>query len=250
MINGIRSTLGEGLVDHSGAGFPPETDYVFQQARIRPTDPVLPPLVFVHGAGGYIEESFAGNPTTVLLWRELAKYFTVIATDMGGDQWGNYIHQYYIERARLYLQNTMGCTGQVTLVGVSMGGAGVLNYTRNPAYSSNVRAVAGIIPLTSLNSIKAIFPASLNAAYGGDYTDATYGANHSPVVYGNASSFTNVPVKLFNSTGDTVTLPADQATFVAARPQTMTQVIGTAEHSDFLVGESIPSVVEFVRYLR
>ena len=255
MINGIRTYHGVGKVDNVSAGWPNETDYVMQRARVKPGEEVLPPLVFVHGAGALTDAHFEDFPLTVKLWFELAKYFTVIVTDMGGSLWGSFAHQGYIERARLYLNNTMGCSGPVTLVGVSMGGGAIMAYARNGAYASNVRAVAGIVPLTSLNSLKNLNPAfqvSIDAAYSGagGYTDATSGANHSPVIFGNHANWANTPTKLFYSSNDTTTTPADQAILTTARPQTMTQMIGLNGHSDASVGDSIPGVVEFCRYLR
>lgn len=255
--NGTRARIGEGYVDNVTAGFSPETDYILQRTPYG-AQTVPPPLVFVHGAGGHIDGMLGGDQANIpggypymsaLIW-QLAHYFTVIATDMGGDGWGNMTHQGYIERARLYLNSQMGCSGPVTLVGVSMGGGASLAYARNPSYASNVRAVCGIIPVISLAALKTIFTSSVNAAYGGNYTDAAYGANHSPIIFGNASTMTSTPVKLFYSSTDTTTLPADQATYVASRPQTMEQMVGTNGHGDLSVYDATPSAIDFCRFLR
>lgn len=210
-----------------------------------------PPLIFCHGAG--VRRSFwitdPAFPYMQALIRELAKNFVVYASDLGGDWWGSADHTARIEEARTYLNTTMGTSGPVTLVGLSMGGLGALNYAR--ANPGNVRGLSLLYPVLNVAQFKIDNPsnvASLDSAYPGGYTDGLYGANCSPAVYGNALT-PSIPVNICYSSADTVVAPATVTAFRAARPTTRIEMVGTQGHTDGSVGDALTSLVSFARVL-
>lgn len=197
--------------------------------NVPPSSPVPPPLIFCHGAGYLLDSVIDGtSPWHKLLMETLAKYFTVFVSDFDSTQtkgiWGCDAHVALIEDARTYLASTMGSTGKVTLVGVSMGGLGVMNYAKN--YPGNVKTLAPITAVIDLqdwwSSLTVPARASIDAVYPPNYSDATYGANYNPKLWW--SSLTkDIFVKLFYSTADQPPFYNAIGSMQASRPSTLAQ---------------------------
>lgn len=117
--------------------------------------------------------------------------FQCTATPGGiGDLWANDNAYAYIDACgpSCKVANVGAKSGKVILVGLSQGALSVLGYAGR--YPANVAAVQAYLPNTSLAASKANggYTAQVNAAYGGNYTDATYGAQHSPEIQMNAAT--------------------------------------------------------------
>lgn len=124
-----------------------------------------------------------------------------------GDLWANDSAYSYIDAMRTYMQSPeIGArSGKVVLVGLSQGALNVLAYAGR--YPANVAGVQAYLPNTSLAATKANsgYTAAVNAAYGGNYTDAAYGAQHSPEIQMNAATNPyTMPINLVYASDDPV----------------------------------------------
>lgn len=210
-----------------------------------------PPLIYVHGAGQTTINILDGLPLHGIMFRELANYFTVAVCDFGGDKWGTTEHTGRIDEIRAYLASDWGTSGLVTLVGVSMGGLGAINYGRH--YPNNVRAISAIMPVLDMVHFKANFDTPggvIDTQYGypgtSGYVDSVHGSQHNPTNYGSAMT---APLKVFYSNTDTVTPSGVINAYAAARPATTFSMVGTAGHTDQTIGDSTAGVVQFSRFI-
>ena len=134
--------------------------------------------------------------------------FQPTATPTGiGDLWANDNCYSFIDAMRTYMQGAaVGAkAGKVVLLGVSQGALNALAYAGR--YPANVAGVQAYLPNTSLAATKANsgYTAQVNAAYGGNYTDATYGAQHSPEIMMNAAANPyTMPINLIYASDDPV----------------------------------------------
>lgn len=205
------------------------------------------PMVYCHGSG---DTSLTVLPKSGQgpLIRSLAERHTIAVCDLGGQTWGNDTVITRIGQARTYLRNTWGSEGQVTLVGISMGGLAALAYAlANP---SAVRAVALIIPALDLNDLvvnnRGGAAADVNAAYGGAYNNATHGPTHNPAVYA-ASLRATMPIAIWTASDDPICVPSTADGFVTSRPQTARTDVGALGHSEASITAALDGVVQFVR---
>ena len=130
------------------------------------------------------------------------------ATPTGiGNLWANDNAYSFIDAMKTYLQGSeVGArAGKIVVVGLSQGALNALAYAGR--YPEKVAAVQAYLPNTSLAATKAAagYTASLNSAYGGNYTDATYGAQHSPEIMMNlATNPYTMPINLVYASDDPV----------------------------------------------
>jgi len=214
-------------------------------------------MIFCHGAGYDLDGSLGAGVLTegtyhLKLIQTLSKYFTVFTSDFDVTQsrgiWGCEDHIAFIEDARLYLESEYGTSGKVTLAGVSMGGGGVLNYTRK--YPSNVRALAPITAVIDMqawwNYLDPSGRTSIDMVYPPYYTDAAYGALYNPAVWASTLD-PDIPVKLFYSTADVPPFYATVPAWLAARPSTLAQNY-PGGHAEAGLVYMLDDVVKFLRY--
>jgi len=160
---------------------------------------------------------------------ELSQFATVRAQDFGGMTWGNDAGTDKVHTAIAQMRSTWGVTGKVALVGISMGGCVVLNYTKR--FPDDVACVAAAIGLTDLGTLydsETGYDASIDAAYGGSF-DTDDRNNHSPQLFINSIP-PSLPISLWTSTNDPIVYPAWHAAFKAARPQTDQFLMGDLGH--------------------
>lgn len=122
-----------------------------------------------------------------------------------GNLWANDKAYGFIDAMRIYMQSTaVGAkSGKVILVGLSQGALNVLAYAGR--YPANVAAVQAYLPNTSLAGTAATpgYSASVNAAYSGGYSDAIYGATHSPeIMMNNSTNPYTMPINLVYANND------------------------------------------------
>lgn len=166
---------------------------------------VGPPVMMVHGAEGSNNGAFAWSQygTRTKVPRGCLDAGRVIhSPELGGNYtWGNALCQSKMDAAYA----NMG-SEKIILAGQSMGGPGSCTWAAN-----NPTKVAGIIlviPVLHLGSIlSSVYASDLNAAYGGAYSDATYG-DYSPVIRARNGEFpAGVPVQIWYGNVDTLCLP-------------------------------------------
>jgi pimeloyl-ACP methyl ester carboxylesterase len=197
-----------------------------------------PGVVYCHGYG---EVSFSptnsANTGQYPLFNALANQFAVASGDFSNDAWGNSTSVGNVGTTKTWMQSAMGAqSGKVGLVGVSMGALTALNYAK--ANPSSVACVVCVLPAIDLNDFATNntggYGASANAAYGGTYSDGTYGSSSNPYYY--AASFPSIPVHLYYSTADTVSLPTWVTGFISnCASATGTVISTTLNHSEAAV---------------
>lgn len=170
--------------------------------------PVIPqagyPVLMVHGAEGDPNGAWAWTQydTRTKVPRGCLDAGRVIhSPELGGNHtWGNATCQARIDEAYARMGSQ-----KIILASQSMGGPGGLTWAAN-----NPTKVAGIIlviPVLHLGSIlSSSYAADLNAAYGGTYSDDTYG-DYSPVIRARRGTFPSLPIQMWYGTSDSLCLP-------------------------------------------
>lgn len=189
-------------------------------------------VIYCHGANGDAAScrDYAAIGELHLV-NALAAVFPVLSVDAGGPTaFGNDTAIARVDDAVTYLQGTRGAkSGTVLLVGASMGGFTVLNYTR--AHPSKVGAVVAVNPGIDLNDIvvnnRAGLASAVDAAYG-TYVEATQGATHNPATY--AATMT-VPTRIFYASDDTVVIPSTVTAYAAAAQNVTAVSVGALGHT-------------------
>jgi pimeloyl-ACP methyl ester carboxylesterase len=188
------------------------------------------------------------NYGTLHLVNALAEHFPVLSVDAGGPlAFGNATAVARVGDAVSHLQGTLNATsGTVLLVGASMGALSCLNYAK--AHSEKVAAVVGVIPALDLNDIvvndRAGLGPSVDAAYGGAYSEATHGATYNPATY--AATFTT-PTRLYYASDDTTAIPGAVTAFDTACGVASAVSLGALGHTEAAI-DAAPrdSIVQFL----
>lgn len=180
-------------------------------------------VIGTHGAGSWYHQwlSPPGSQTVAIgpfnVFREcLRRGIPFITTDAGGvNTFGNDTALTSVTNAFNHLV-AQGChPSRVMLAGVSMGNLVNMSWAR--ANLSKVAAILGMIPAMNITAAHAEnrggYTASINAAYGGAYSEAVYGATHNPATF--KAQLAGIPFKAFYSTNDTQVLPAEVLDVVA-----------------------------------
>ena len=145
--------------------------------------------IYVHGAeaGAGCYDWMTASPYRWPLFRNVADTCGIVgvSADLGGSAtWGNATVQSRLDAAFTYTQTLPGVKlGKVILVAQSMGGVAALVWAKNNP--SKAACVVGLIPVTNLTHAWATssYTAAINAAYGGAYSEAVYGANFNPATF-------------------------------------------------------------------
>lgn len=132
--------------------------------------------------------------------------YLVISGDFGGNLWGNDTAQSRIASTITYAKNTLGGkVGKVAMFGTSMGGCTALSY--GARYPAEVACIAAIGPACDLTLMDPKF-GTVDAAYGGAYSDTVHGPDHNPQKMATLGKFGSMPVKAWYGDTDTVVLPS------------------------------------------
>ena len=197
--------------------------------------PKFPPVsarrgtMFVHGAGSdatYCIAPYGKQSTTT--GRIVETGTVAFSGDIGGTTtWGNATAMARMSSAYTYLQGRTGVApGPVALVSGSMGGLTSLNWAAQNR--DKVACVVTVIPVINPNDIvvnnRDGYAASVNSAYAGGWSQATYGSTYNPLTLAQAGKFAGLPILIFYGLTDTLCVPAQAEAFAAAVGSTVTLV--------------------------
>lgn len=175
----------------------------------------------------------------------------------GAAQWGNDDNQQGINSAKNFGVSYGGSsTKKLFLVGLSMGACATLSYAGR--YPANVAGVLGILPAIDIsayknaaaNGLPESFRTTIDAAYGGSYSNATDGPTHNPRVMADTGVYT-MPIQLWWGYEDVYAPYHLVSAFYAAvksanagAPITINRVPGlSVEHADAPAGDVPKSVI-------
>lgn len=205
-----------------------------------------PGVLYVHGA-----EADVGGGLTWMTIATRAKLInaiadaghTMLSCDLGGvATWGNDTAISRITAAKNYLLTLQDvAAGKIILVGQSMGGQNALVWAAaNPTL---VKGVICAIPVINIQDVRnRVYTASVDAAYTGGYSDAAYGAAHSPYVIAGNGGLNGIRMQLWYGDSDTTCLPQyTQAMATRANAVELHQVSGG--HAESTVGSIDPAIV-------
>lgn len=177
-----------------------------------------PVIIVCHGRSWSATEIFL-TPTLMAFCNWLSQHgYGVLSIDAGqGDTWGNQASETALGNAITWLKGANGFADQskkVVLLGHSMGGLVTLNYAKN--HPTDVAGVIGGAPATNLARwhADATYGASVDTAYGGNYT--TNAAGRDPILY--AGSFPSIPTRFYSCLDDTLIPTSEIQTFMSALP--------------------------------
>lgn len=205
-----------------------------------------PALLFCHGALGSGTQATDAVTSSRLL-KALAEDYVVMECDWGGDLFGNDVVMGMMNDALAWLRSTWNASAAPPVaMGWSMGACQALNY----ALDNETSAVVAMIPVTDLEYVHANnvlgMAATINAAYGGTYTQAEDGPRNDPKVFAPLLD-PDLPVGLFCSTNDALLPLVTAHRFVWARPQTMYKEWGAFGHNINAIGSGRSQVLEYLR---
>ena len=221
-------------------GAAPSEGSVIVRPKRRPATPKSG-VMFVHGAGSTSLYCLLDDGKQGRLTRKIASAgYTGWSHDNGGPQtWGNDLALLRMSSGRDALRSQPGVTsgGKIALVSASMGGLNSLAWIgawTAGGGPSPVSCVVSVIPVLDLTDIhtnnRGGFASLINAAYGGAYSEASYGATHNPMTMAQAGRFTGIPMLIFYGTSDTICLPGRAQAFAAAVGSSVTLVPLAAGH--------------------
>ncbi len=200
-------------------GAAPGESSVVIRPKYPPTTP-KPGVMFVHGAGSDSTYCISPLASQAQLTRKVAAAgFHGFSHDNGGvATWGNDTAISRLTAGRTHLQSALPVkAGKVALVAASMGGLNALAWAgANPAQVSCIVAVIPVIDVTDIHANnRSGYAASINSAYAGGWSEATYGATHNPLTMARAGLYAGIPMLLFYGLTDTLCIPAKTEQFAA-----------------------------------
>lgn len=238
----------------SQAAYSPVNDAAGRAYLLRPkqfrADGTVTGIVFCHGAGGSEADAWSGASTNLKrILGSIAQTRPVLAPayTAGGDKWGNAAAVTQVNDAVTYL-GAQGCrANKVILVTRSMGNLYAMNWAR-----ANLSKVAGIVSFEGVSDLlnirnQAGFTASVDAAYAGGYSNATYGATYNPTVYAATHDLDGIPTRLYYATDDTTVPPATVTTLAGLIPTASAISMGTGGHADApLANVDLPDLLTWI----
>jgi hypothetical protein len=209
-------------------------------------------IIYYHGVGSgatWVLDQL-GNQADLTM--KLSRYWPGVAATYGGDLWGN---DASIAEAELYLGH-LHSRGQGAGVDFgtqsgSMGGATALNQAiQGTTYQPT--AMCLILPTINIDDIHANnrggLASSIDAAYGGAWSEGTYGALHNPHTYMASPDIAGIPMLIFYGLTDDICLPAYTEAFIAADPSNRTGVpLATGHDFDSYAAVDHDMIVEFFK---
>lgn len=202
-----------------------------------------PGVVLVPGSGE--GPLFPFNPTVAQPLIEAltdAGFAVGCATPL--NQWGNAYARTWISSVRALLQNRYGArAGKIGLAGLSQGGLNVLSWAgANPSLTG---AVTGYMAPPDLAYAAGAngYGASVNAAYGGQYVEASMGATYNPQTMAAAGKYAGIPIELVYASNDDVVPLSLQTAFRDAVGSNVTMRNGGATGHSWSVTYQNPAVL-------
>lgn len=179
----------------------------------------LPGILHVHGAGGTgltaLNWYGDGDPHATNTFTDAG--FTSLSPDLGGPQtWGNSNITDKMSTARNYLLTLPNVKpGKIVLYGQSAGGLAALNWAAaNPTL---VACIVLIVPVVNLTDIKVNnrtgYAALIDAAYGGNYSEAVHGATRNPKTMAAAGKYAGIPILIHYGLSDTTCIASETEQF-------------------------------------
>lgn len=192
-----------------------------------PYAPVMAGVAYVHGAGSRADYCLSPLGKQGARTNVVSSVFPGIAGDNGGvETWGNDVAVARLGGNLTRLAARSDVSGDYALIGDSMGGLNSLVYAAQATVKP--KAIVMVIPVINPEDIRANnrsgYAASINAAYGGFYNEATLGATKNPYTMRAASKLAGIPMLIFYGLTDTLCLPAWVEAFAAADPTNRTLV--------------------------
>ncbi len=230
----------------SGRYYAGEADLVMLPRQWRAGAPAV---IYCHGATQTVDQMIdvsTYNGIRRALTAVANAGFPVVGIHGAGDAWGNATHLSRITAGITYARNTIGASSDpVILIGGSMGGGAVQAYAGN--FAASVACVVGFVPVCDLLDLhdNRGFGASIDAAYGGAYSDASDGPDHSPVKLAAAGRLNTVPFAAWYGASDATCIPSITQACVANQAHGVaTSVAGT--HNTALDNIPADDVVSFI----
>lgn len=192
-------------------------------------------IAFVHGAGSQADYCLASYGNQNRTTQRMGSIFPAIAGDAGGDTWGSSTGITRLDGylTRLKARSDVDPT-KYALISGSMGGIVSLNYAAQA--SVKPKAIVSVIPVLNPNDIvtnnRSGYAASINAAYGGAYNEATMGATYNPWTMRNDPKLKGIPMLLFYGTTDALCLPQYATDFIAGDPAFRTGIALPTGHEE------------------
>ncbi|NID14410.1 alpha/beta hydrolase [Luteibacter yeojuensis] len=165
--------------------------------------------------------------------------YTMVSADLGGvETWGNDTAVGRITEAKTFLQSQPSVlAGPVILVGQSMGAMNSLVWAAR--FPASVKCIVCAIPVVNLSDLRErLFKASIDGAYGGTYSDAAFGSQHSPYVMAASNPWSGIPIQIWYGDSDMVSPPAFVASLGRQTPSAELRLV-RGGHAESTV-EAIP----------
>jgi|GEM_PF-1502993 len=227
---------------------PGENDLLLTQEQVVP---VRRAVLYVHGAegagpgGGIAWTTYPGRWATL---NAIARRSTILSSDLGGNAtWGNDTVKAAITSAWNYLKTVPGvATDRVSLICQSMGATGGIAWAAdNP---SLVDRIVLMIPALNLLDIRnnSSYQADIDAAYGGAYSEAAYGATHNPLTIATAGKLAGIPIQLWYGDTDTLCKPEYALQFAAAAGNCQLHRMGGGHASETVYNMDSEAIASFL----
>lgn len=190
-------------------------------------------VLYCHGNGGTGPEVLVPAFSNLLSPVATVGY-PVLSGDWGGvSAWANDTAISRVSTGRTYSQASLGAkSGKIVVTGASMGGLTALAWAAaNPTL---VSCAVLFLPVINVSDVVAYnrggLAATVNAAYSGGWSEATYGATHNPITMAAAGKYSGLPILLFYGTTDAICLPAQAQSFATTVGANVTLVSVTGGH--------------------
>lgn len=210
-------------------------------------------VLFVHGveaANGGAFEWQKFDPRAQLISSIASAGYTVVSADLGGNAtWGNATALARISSARNYLLTQGVLPDQIAIIAASMGALNALCWiAANPGLAS---CFIGLLPVVNLTDVHANnrggFRGTINAAYGGTYSEAANGATHNPATMAAAGKYLGVPMSLYYGESDSIVLPTTVSAFAGSAGVTCIATAIPGGHAESTIaGLNISSLISFL----
>lgn len=181
-------------------------------------DSSVPAILVFHGALGSAGVLATNSEPYTSFLHELCDrvgqpFYLVNTGDTWGNDAGNTLVSTGVSAAGTMFGNS---TTAPTLIGLSMGATTMFRYARTHA----VTKMVGVEPVCNITDIhtnnRGTLTSNINGAYGGAYSQATYGAAHNPQTMAAAGTFDTYPVLIQSGSGDAICIPAETATMLTS----------------------------------
>lgn len=210
-------------------------------------------VLYVHGVEGSDGSiAWRGFAQRLALFNGIAQagHPFLSCTHGGNNTWGNSTVISRITAAKNYLFGLPGVdTSKLVLLATSAGMPGALAWAAQNL--SLVSCAIGIIPVVNVTDVhtnnRGSFTTPINTAYGGTYSEGTFGAVHNPNTLAAAGAFGSLPIQLWYGNSDTIVAPATLPVFSGHVGASCQLNVMTGGHEESIVSQvSLASVLSFI----